>query len=127
MRKFFCALIIIPVLFVIGCSYHKADLIYPPSSTTNCDTIRIIRYSTDVVNILKANCYVCHGGNAASGNSYVLDTHGGVKFMADNGRLVRSIAHTGPPNTHMPQAGLKLPECNIATIRAWVRSGAPNN
>jgi hypothetical protein len=127
MRKLLFTLVIFGGLFVFGCSYHKADLIYPTVPLTNCDTTSTIKYSTDVVNILRANCYVCHGGNAASGNSYILDTYAGVKFMADNGRLVRAIAYTGPANTNMPQFGFKMPECNIAKIRTWVRKGALNN
>jgi len=114
-------------LLVAGCYYDKAELVYPPTSGNICDTTNTIKYSTDVVNILRGNCYVCHAGNAAAGSGYKLDTYAGVKFMADNGRLVRSIMHTGPSYTYMPQAGPKLPECNIAKIRTWVRNGTLNN
>ena len=127
MRKLLSGLIIFLVLFIVGCSYHKADLIYPLSPVTSCDTTSTIKYSTEVVNILRINCYVCHSGTAAAGNSIILDTYPGVKFMASNGRLVRSIAHTGPANTRMPQFGFKMSECNIAIIRTWVRNGAINN
>lgn len=116
------------ILALAGCYYDKAELVYPPTGGTTCDTTTVaIKYSTDVVGILQTNCYVCHGGNAAAGNGYKLDTYAGLKVMADNGRLVKAIMHTGPVNTHMPQGGAKLPECNIAKIRTWVRNGSPNN
>jgi hypothetical protein len=114
-------------LLITGCYYDKAELVYPPTTGTSCDTTTTMKYSTDVVSILQANCYVCHSGNAGAGAGYKLDTYTGVKLMADNGRLVRAIMHTGPSNTHMPQGGAKLPECNIAKIRTWIRMGTLNN
>ena len=127
MRRSAYLLIAISGLLITGCYYDKAELVYPPVTNAPCDTTMTIRYSTDVVNILQGNCYVCHAGNAAAGSGYKLDTYAGVKTMADNGRLVRAIMHTGPVNTHMPQGGAKLPECNIAKIRTWVRNGTLNN
>jgi hypothetical protein len=120
-------LAVIVFALLTGCYYDKAELVYPITTAIGCDTTITIRYSTDVVNILKADCYVCHSGNAAAGSGYKLDTYDDVKLLANNGRLVRSITHTGPVNTHMPQGGAKLPACNIAKIRTWIRNGTYNN
>ncbi len=120
-------MLLVVMVFAVGCYYHKGELVYPRSAASTsvpaCDTTAVIRYSVEVVSILSARCYGCHGGTAVTGAGYKPDTYS-VRSLANNGRLVRSITHTGPANTHMPLRGSKLAECDIAKIRTWVRSGA---
>jgi len=110
---------------LVGCYYNKAEVVYPTTTATTCDTTTI-KYSTDIVNILKANCYVCHAGNAAAGAGYKMDTYTGLKVWVDNQLLLKSVTHS-PGASPMPKSGPKLAECNIAKIRTWIRNGAPNN
>jgi hypothetical protein len=119
------ALVILSVTFIAGCYYDKEELVYPPTSGTSCDTTAV-RYSTDIVNILQANCYSCHGGTASFGGGNKLDAYTSLQTYATNGSLLGAITHS-PGYPPMPQGGAKLSDCNIAKIRTWIRTGAPNN
>ena len=107
-----------------ACYYDKAELVYP-SGTANCDT-SAVKYSTDIVGILSANCYSCHAGTAVNGSGIQLDTYAGISAQANAGILLPVIQHD-PGYVEMPKGGTKLSECNIAKIRTWIRNGAPNN
>jgi hypothetical protein len=104
----------------------KDEMVTPNTTSTACDTMSTIRYSTDIVNILKNNCYICHDGPANAGAGYVLDKYEGVKIMVDNTLLLKAITHS-PGASPMPKGSSKLSDCNIAQIRTWIRNGAPNN
>lgn len=93
-----------------GCTYHKADIVYPTNAGTTCDT-NMVNYSTDVLKILQNNtiqssCYSCHRGKAAASVSTKLDTYTGLKIWADNGLLTHN-----PITSLMPKGGGKLADC----------------
>lgn len=116
---------VIIILFSIsGCYYHNAEDEYPPTNIP-CDTTAV-SYGTDIVGILSANCYVCHGGSAANGSGIKLDTYAGVSAQANFGPLLQVIEHQ-PGFPAMPKDRDQLSACDIATIRTWIRNGAPNN
>jgi hypothetical protein len=110
------------VILAISCSKTSEDKLSTPD--TGCDTTNVM-YSADVVPILKANCYSCHGDGQLSGGVN-LDTYENVKIQADNGALLGSITHA-PGYSPMPDDLPKLPDCNINIIRAWINNGTPNN
>ncbi|MFN2457364.1 MAG: cytochrome c [Chitinophagaceae bacterium] len=90
----------------------------------NCDTVNM-KLAVNVRPILQANCFSCHGNGIVNGG-VTLDTYAGVKAVADNGKLIGTITHASgfPP---MPQTGIKLSDCNINKIRAWINRGAKND
>lgn len=90
----------------------------------NCDTTSV-SFMRDVQPILNSYCVSCHTAGAPSGG-VVLSTYNGVKTVADNGKLLGSIFHL-PGYSAMPPSGIKLDECKLNTIKAWVDKGAPNN
>jgi len=98
----------------------------PGGGNSNCDTASI-EYQADIVPILTANCYACHGTNTNSGSmGIVLEGYENIKPKADNGTLIGVITHTsGYPA--MPKDGTKLSDCNINKIRAWINQGTQNN
>jgi mono/diheme cytochrome c family protein len=118
--------LLLPVVLAIallpGCYYDKGELVYPQK---NCDTTAVT-YSKSVQPIMQGYCYACHAGSAVSGSGIKLDTYAGLKPYADNGKLMNSILQNGLSSA-MPKGAGKMPDCNIATIRTWVRAGAPNN
>ncbi|MES2778103.1 MAG: hypothetical protein V4722_28265 [Bacteroidota bacterium] len=114
--------LVIMVMTFESCYNRKADIVYPPPVT--CDTTNI-RYSVEVVNVLKTNCYICHmPGFAPSG--VFLNDYNIVKNMVNNNKLINVIQWT-PGFSRMPKNQPKLSDCNIAIIRTWIRNGAPNN
>jgi len=118
----FSVLIIIVIAYT-GCYYDKSELVYPQSPV--CDTVNM-KYSADIVPILTANCYICHGGTASGSSGRKFDTHALLLSYVNSGDLVKAITHTGGV-TPMPFNMPKLPECTINKIVAWVKRGAPNN
>jgi len=126
MKKYFKIFIFLFIITTtISCYYDKADQVYPPVTTSNCDT-SAVKYSQQVVSILSNSCYVCHSGSASAGAGIKLDTYAQLSIWANSGSLLKVITHS-PGVSPMPKNGSKLSDCNIATIRTWVRNGSPNN
>jgi len=107
-----------------GCYYDKESIVYP-SGGSNCDTTGIT-LSGDINSILSANCFSCHGGNAALGGGIQLDQYAVLKAYAQSGTLLSSIKQDGGAQP-MPQGGGKLSACEISKFEAWINSGTPNN
>ena len=93
-------------------------------------------YTTQVLPILKANCYKCHAGATPKGG-LSLETKAGMLKGGMDGSvlvpgdpkkslLVRLIRHEGPADDPMPmpQKADKLSDADIATIEQWVKAGA---
>jgi hypothetical protein len=104
-----------------GCYYDKAELVYP----AGCDTVNM-KYSANIVPILSANCYVCHGGAASGSGGRKFDDHALLLNYVNSGKLVKAVSHL-PGATPMPYNQPMLPQCSIDKIVAWVNRGAPNN
>jgi hypothetical protein len=98
----------------------------PPPGGNTCDTTNM-HYMADVVPILQANCYTCHGTATNSGsNGIVLEGYDNLLPKAQSGTLIGVITHS-PGYPPMPQNGAKLSDCNINKIRSWIVNGAQNN
>ena len=112
------------IIFIEGCSYDKAEQVYPINGNA-CDTTSMT-YTTNVQPIIQNYCYSCHAGTAPSGGGIVLDSYAGVKnFAAGGGSLIDRITSTDP-SVQMPRGGPKLSDCDISKIKAWVNAGTPN-
>jgi len=109
-----------------GCYYDKASLVYP--SDASCDTTNIT-LSTDLNNIMQANCFSCHSSANAPvfGGNYNLQDYTTIKNAATNGQLLSSLNQDGILAAPMPQSGAKLSDCNISKFSAWINAGAQNN
>lgn len=113
------------ITMIAGCYNTKADLIIP---NNDCDTTIAISYRTDITNILRQNCYICHSADkyVSSGGNNQLDTFFSLQRLIINGKLLKAINHA-PGAVPMPYGGGKLADCDIMKITAWVNRGAPNN
>ena len=97
-------------------------------NTVNCGAVcdsNQFKYSTNVSVIIGTYCLGCHSGSAPSGGIN-LSAYNGVRNVAVSGRLVGAVSHA-PGYSPMPKNASKLSACQIAQIRKWVSSGAPNN
>lgn len=137
MKNKFLFVLMLIVVFV-ACSKTSEDQLTntPPAggSTggtggtggTTCDTVAM-KYSTNVVPILQANCYSCHGnGNTGGSGGISLDGYTNLKKWADNGYLLGVINHAAG-YVAMPYGGGKLSDCEINKITAWINQGKLNN
>ncbi len=108
----------------LGCQNKKEEIVFP---TSTCDTSSV-KYSTDIVGILQANCYSCHSNAAASsiGGGNRLEGYTNVAPYANSKLLLLVVQHASGVSP-MPKNGAKLSDCNIAKIRTWIRNGNPNN
>ena len=117
----------LPILFIISCSKQSADQLtmQPPGGAT-CDTVGMT-YTNDIIPILNANCYGCHGtGNTAGSGGILLEGYANLKPYADNGVLKGNITHA-PGFVAMPYGLPKLDDCTINKILDWINQGSPNN
>lgn len=123
-KSFFAFLVIISIAFlsVEGCYYDNEEDLF--GGTSNCDTTTVT-YAGDVAPILINRCYVCHE-TGADGGGIVLNGYDNTKIWIDNGRLLGSIKQEAGFSP-MPKGAAKIPSCEINTIEAWVRNGAPDN
>lgn len=98
----------------------------PQNGPNPCDTVNM-KYAANVVPILQANCYSCHGANSNSGSfGIVLEGYGNIKPYAESGTLIGVISHA-EGFIPMPQSGPKLSECDINKIRSWIENGMQDN
>ena len=96
----------------------------PPAQT--CDTVNM-KYAANVVPIMQANCYSCHGASSNGGSGgIILDGYANLKKWADNGALVGTITHASG-FVAMPFGQAKMSDCNINKIISWVKNGAEDN
>jgi dipeptidyl aminopeptidase/acylaminoacyl peptidase len=89
-------------------------------------------FNTQVAPILQKNCLACHSSAAKMGG-LVMESYDGlmkggahgvaiVPGKADQSRLIEMI--DGKVQPRMPFGGDPLPAADIATLKAWVESGA---
>ncbi len=84
-----------------------------------------MKFNTDIVPILQANCNSCHRVGNAPGD-IITENYIGVKKIAENGKLVGSIEHASG-FIPMPLGRSKLSTCDINKIKAWIEQGTLNN
>lgn len=115
-----------------ACSYTNASDVPP----TPCSLPEKVSYQTDVLPILKQNCYACHSAKsyqASSGGALNMEDFSQVNHYSTTGPgkvsfMVGNIRHDAAPGyVAMPYGGGKLSDCEIATIEAWVNAGASQN
>ncbi len=114
-------IVVSTLIFLGACSFEKAhDLI--PQSKADCDTAGVT-FSKDIRPILEMRCFGCHSGFGDPVYEYT--DFFAFQAMALNGKLIPAVTQTGP--RPMPKGRERIPDCEIAKIKAWVASGAPNN
>jgi hypothetical protein len=113
------------LMFFSSCYYDNFKELNPSADSSECDTLSVISFSTQIVPILNSNCTnTCHNG---VGSGHDMTTWTNVNVDAVSGKLVSSIMWDGNAQ-QMPQgATTKISQCNIAKIKKWVADGATNN
>lgn len=111
---------------VVGCYKDNAEEMYPTTGGgSTCETSNVT-FSNTVTTLIATNCATagCHAGSSPTGIN--LSTYAGIAGIANSGKLMASITHSGSASA-MPKGLPKLDDCTIAKIKKWVDDGAPNN
>jgi uncharacterized membrane protein len=121
MRSFInLVLITLIIITAGGCYYDKAELLYGGGTTTSCSSISA-KFGTDITPIMKNKCATggCHDA-AGSAGGVVLETYPQISGKADRINQRCIVDKTMPPG------GPLLP-AELAILKCWIDSGAPNN
>lgn len=113
--------IILFVVSISSCTYNVEEELY---ASTEC-MINELSYQTDIVPILDANCYICHGIGVNQGG-VTLEGYENLIPNINNGKILGVIKHENG-FVAMPAGAPKLLDCEIQKIEQWVDDGAPNN
>ena len=89
----------------------------------SCDTTNVT-YKSTILPILTNSCVGCHTGSAPSGK-VLLVSYADVLAQVQNQNLLNSVQYIGGI-AGMPISS-KLSECDIRSIKLWIRDGAMNN
>jgi len=119
--------------FLIGLAFLGFSCSSSPTETTeeattsDCKTT-MLSYKTDILPIFESYCFECHNeekyASRADGN--LMNSYATIKAMLDKGLIVGNIEHE-KGFVKMPNRKKKLPDCEIAKIKAWVAEGAKEN
>ncbi|MEO5683463.1 MAG: hypothetical protein ABIQ88_12520 [Chitinophagaceae bacterium] len=112
------AYFIIVIATTAGCAYIKKEVVQTP-----CVVPDIVSYAGNIAPIISSNCSSCHSAGSNS-SGILLDNYNNLRFYAQNGYLYGTISH-GNGYKPMPEGGVKLNDCTIATIKKWIDNGAP--
>jgi hypothetical protein len=122
--------LVIPLISIVFAIANNTSAEELAEKAGAADPSKPLRFEADVVPILRAYCWKCHGGEGrATGldmRSLPLLLAGGksgpaiVRGSAANSRLVQKLAAGQMP----PGNELKPTEAHLATLRAWLDSGA---
>ena len=106
-----------------SCYYDKADMLYP--NTISCDTTAVVSYSQNIVPLFQQQCYSCHL-SASMGGGIIMGNYAADKAIAVNGKLYGSVSYASGYSP-MPKGANKMTNCQLALVKKWIDSGAPNN
>lgn len=116
----FVLFIAIIIISVTGCYYDKEELLYAGSGTISCTGVSA-KFSTDVNPIIQNKCATagCHNAAAGAGGT-VLETYAQILAKAIRIKQRCVVEKNMPPGTPLTPA-------EIAVLKCWIDSGAPNN
>ena len=125
LTRFILCVSAVIILTLAACKKENEEHLRGP---VVCDTTNI-KYAANILPILVANCYECHGNGQSQegpGGPVNFDSYSGTKKQVDNNNLINAIKHTAG-FTPMPFGKPMLSACDIDKIQAWINNGAPNN
>ena len=121
---------LIYMIFLAGCVYHKGDEEYPATGGGGDCNDSNVRYGVEIKSILDQHCISCHNGTASVSGIDLYD-HTTISTLALDGKftygtLLSAVLHKGGA-PFMPQGLPQLDDCEINKIAAWVYQGAQDN
>ncbi len=93
-------------------------------SCDECDTLNI-SYQKHIKPIFDKSCAVCHSGSTPAGGLLLTNYSNRADAVVNNQVIPRINHRSGLPV--MPPSDIKLDDCKLKQIEAWVKAGVPNN
>lgn len=118
MKGTFRLITLITLLMFGGCYYDKEELLYP-SDTIDCISVNATFTSVKPIIAMKCATAACHNAASAAGGT-ILETYDQVKAKADRINQRAIIDKTMPSDK-------PLNANEMAALKCWISSGAPNN
>jgi uncharacterized membrane protein len=106
------------LIFLVGCYYDKEESLYP-SNTVDCNSVNATFTSVKPIIATKCATAGCHNAASSSGGT-VLETYDQIKAKADRINQRAIIDKTMPSDK-------PLSANEMAALKCWLSSGAPNN
>jgi mono/diheme cytochrome c family protein len=94
------------------------------NSCNGCDS-SVFTYSGAIAPLMNTYCKGCHNP-ASLGGGIDVSSYALVKLIAQNGKLMGSIAHASGYSS-MPKGSAKLSDCQIRQVQKWIQTGILNN
>ncbi len=117
--------LVILMTLLTSCYYDKEEELY---GVTPCQT-QNISYSTNVLPVLQAQCYSCHGASTAATNGAGINLEGYTAlsaYLQANQKTFLGAIKQEVGYAPMPKGG-RLDNCTISQIESWINAGYPNN
>ncbi len=113
-----CMLLICGMVFIFVSCGDDDD----PDPDPVCDTTDMT-YNADIKTILDTNCATsgCHVSGFGNGS---LANYDDAVAVVGFGKIIGSINHSADA-VAMPPSGIKLADCSIDKIEAWIAAGTP--
>jgi hypothetical protein len=112
-------------VFVISSSCMK-EVGFPPEVKVveTCDSIGVYTYGNFVASVMNTNCTFsgCHNAGSSNGD---YTSYAGIKLKVDNGTFANRVFVTKDMPPTYSSGPLSLSDCDIAKLKKWVNSGAP--
>ncbi len=129
MKKLFNVnLVLILTILIASCKHAPIETeeistpVVTPKPPTVCDTAKIT-YTKTIKKIMSQSCNVCHETTSKLGG-HISDTYAGMKKMIESGRFLGAIGFEKNYKA-MPLNAPQLDSCDIEKIKAWIKSGMP--
>lgn len=118
-RISFLSAVIFSIL-ATGCYYDKEELLYPGSTQAiDCNTVSA-KFSADVLPLITSKCAISNCHNASASGGMIFQTYSQISSAKDRISVRAVVEKT------MPQTG-PLSSAEVAILKCWIDSGAPNN
>jgi hypothetical protein len=109
-----------------ACYYDNKEELYPLAGGT-CDTSVAVSYSKDIAPIMNLNCSLSGCHNAATHAAGITTSSYTDLVSAVNGKRFVGAVEWTSGFSPMPKGSVKLSNCNLNKINAWINAKMPNN
>lgn len=117
-KLFFLLILIVSTIGFVACGDNE-----DPMVTTECETDGVT-YAADIKAIFDTNCSTANSCHGAGSQIFPASNYEETSTAAGFGRMTGAINHEEGFSA-MPPSGVKMDQCDIDKIEAWIADGTP--